>query len=103
LQLNGFIIGNRLGAADEFQLYVLSKVLKQAKISGVGLLSVDVTIAADVTAETEDGYIVELGDDLNLEDKFTLLMTSMDELSATGKTGGIIDVASAASAYYREK
>jgi cell division septal protein FtsQ len=96
-------VGKRISSKDTFPLDVLSRVLGQAAASEVGLKSVDLTYAADVIIEVSDGYTVEIGDDTQLAEKFRLLKSSIKELGEMGKTGGIIDVASAANAYYREK
>ena len=103
LSLDGFNIGEMLHASDPFQLDVLSSVLSESDASGIGLKSIDLSIAADVTLEINDGYTVELGDDTNLEKKFQLIEASARELQGKGKTGGIIDVVSANEAYYRQK
>lgn len=103
LNMDEFIVGKPLGAADMFQLLVLSKALTEAEASGLELVSIDIAIAADVILETKDGFTVELGDDMNLQKKFSLIKSAIAELKGRGKTSGIIDVASAANAYYREK
>jgi cell division protein FtsQ len=103
LSLQVFNVGERLGASDAFQLDVLSEILVEAESSGMELKSLDVSIAADVVIDTGEGYKVELGDDTNLDYKFKLVKTSVDKLKELGKTGGIIDVASGAEGYYREK
>jgi cell division protein FtsQ len=101
LSLGVFRVGERLGASDAFQLDVLSKVLIAAEKSGTSLKSIDVSIAADVVLEINEGYKVELGDDTGLDHKFELLKGSIVKLTELGKTGGIIDVASDTEAYYR--
>jgi cell division protein FtsQ len=103
LSLDELNVGQRLGTVDEFQLDVLSKVLIQAKESNVSLLSVDVSYAAGVVLTIKEGYTVELGDDTHLEEKFELMKLGVKEIEGMGKTGGIIDVASALRPYYREK
>lgn len=103
LNVDEYTVGKQLGAADTFQLLVLSKVLAEAEESGLGLLSIDVSIAADVILELDDGFTVELGDDMNLKEKFSLIKSAITELKGAGKAAGIIDVASALKAYYREK
>ncbi len=103
LNMNEFTVGKPLGAADTFQLSVLSKVMTEAATSGLDIISIDVSIAADVTLEMKDGFTAELGDDMDLTEKFVLIKSSADELKGMGKTSGIIDVASAIEAYYREK
>ncbi len=103
LNLGEYTVGKPLGAADTFQLMVLSKVLTEADAEGLELVSIDVSIAADVILETEEGFIIELGDDMDLEKKFSLVKSAASELKGMGKTSGIIDVASANGAYYREK
>lgn len=101
--LDELSVGKRVSGADTFQLDVLSKVISQAGTSKVGLKSIDLKYAADVVLEINDGFIVEIGDDMKLGEKFELLKSSMARLKEMGKTGGIIDVASPLNAYYREK
>jgi len=103
LQLNESKVGSRLGAADIFQLDVLSSVLKEAKAASIALKSIDISFAAYVTLETENGFTVELGNDMLLPEKFRLLASAMAEIIKMQKTGGIIDVASGSNVYYREK
>ncbi len=101
--LDELSVGKRVSGADTFQLDVLSKVISQAGTSKVGLKSIDLKYAADVVLEINDGFIVEIGDDMKLGEKFELLKSSMARLKEMGKTGGVIDVASPPNAYYREK
>ncbi len=96
-------VGQRLGAAEDFQLEVLSKVLKQANERGVGLVSVDVSYAAGVILVIKEGFTAQIGDDTRLETKFELLRSAVKELADMGKTGGRINVASGSKPYYREK
>jgi cell division septal protein FtsQ len=103
VNMDELTVGKRVCSADTFQLDVLSRVLGQARLSEVGIKSVDLTYAADVVIETDDGFFAEIGDDTQLDQKLKLLKSSIAELKEMGKAGGIIDVASAAEAYYREK
>lgn len=103
LNMDEFTVGKCLEAADTFQLYVLSKVLTAARLSGFELVSIDVSLAADVVLKMKDGFTVEIGDDMELEKKFGLIISAESQLKEMGKTSGIIDVASAVKAYYREK
>jgi cell division septal protein FtsQ len=103
LNLDEFTVGRQLGAADQFQLSVLSEVMTEADAEGLELVSIDVSIAADVILVIKEGFTVELGDDMNLKEKFSLIKSAASELKGMGKTSGIIDVASANGAYYREK
>lgn len=103
LNTDEFTVGKLLGVSDSFQLLILSKVLTEAGESGLDLVSIDVSIAADVILETKDGFTVELGDDMKLKEKFSLVKSVVAERKGMGKTSGIIDVASASKAYYREK
>ena len=103
VMLGEISVGKRVSGADTFQLDVLSKVISQAGTSKVGLKSIDLKYAADVVLELNDGFLVEIGDDMNLEEKFGLLKSSIARLKEMGKTGGIIDVAAPPNAYYREK
>jgi cell division protein FtsQ len=102
-KLDELTVGKRISSTDTFQLDVLSRVLAQAGASEVGIKSADITYAADVVLEINDGYTVEIGDDTQLEEKFRMLKSAMNELKELGKAGGIIDVASVTNAYYREK
>ncbi len=101
--LDELSVGKRVSGADTFQFDVLSKVISQAGTSKVGLKSIDLKYAADVVLEINDGFIVEIGDDMKLGEKFELLKSSMARLKEMGKTGGVIDIASPPNAYYREK
>ena len=102
LQIGDFVIGQRIGAQDEFRLDVLSRVLAQTDASGIEIASVDVTRTADIQLVMPDGLTVELGDDTQLAKKLDLAMTAWETLSGSGESGGILDVASADTAYYRE-
>ncbi len=103
LNVDKLIVGERLGTSDTFKMDVLSRVLTAAGQSEVAALSIDVTLTADVIMEIDGGFTVELGDDTELGTKFSLIESSVKQLAETGKTGGIIDVASASAVYYREK
>lgn len=103
LSLGDYNVGEKLGASDAFQLDVLSEVLKETESTGTAVKNVDVSIASDVVIELNNGFKAELGDDTNLDQKFKLMKSSVDKLQGMGKTGGIIDVASGTTAYYREK
>ena len=102
LQTDEFTVGQRLGVSDTFVLDVLSNVLQSAQEAGIGLISIDVSLAADVVLEIAEGFTVELGDDTELSTKFALIESSLEELKEQGKTGGILDVASATRVYYCE-
>jgi cell division protein FtsQ len=102
LKVDELSVGKRLNS-DTFRLDVYSHVLSQAAASGLELKSMDLTYAADVVLELNNGYTVEIGDDTQLNEKFTLLDSAMAQLGEMGKTAGIIDIASAENAYYREK
>lgn len=102
ITLDEMNVGERLGAVDPFQLDVLSNVMKQAADSEALLSGIDVSYAADVVLAS-DGFKVEIGDDTRLKEKFSLMLSAAGELKGMGKTGGVIDVASAGNAYYREK
>ena len=102
LQLDEYRVGERLVSGDTYQLDVLSEMMKAADANGVGLQNIDMSVAADVVLTTTDGYTVEMGDDTQIQKKFSLFKEAISELQAMGKTGGIIDVASAKKAYYRE-
>lgn len=102
-KLDELSVGKRISSSDTFQLDVLSRVLAQAAASEVGLLSIDLSYAADVVLEISDGFTVEIGDDTQLEEKFKVIKSAVAELKEMGKTGGIIDAASPPNAYYREK
>jgi hypothetical protein len=80
---------------------VLSEVLSAAERNGIGLKSLDISIAADVVIEINEGYKVEIGDDTNLDYKFELMKKIIEELKGMDKTGGTIDVASGSGGYYR--
>jgi cell division septal protein FtsQ len=102
LQADAFKVGERVGVKDIYQLDVLSSVLVEAKNSGISLLSIDVSLAANVVLETKDGYTVEIGDDTRLSNKFSLVKSVIKKIKEMGKTEGILNVASAANVYYRE-
>lgn len=103
LQADSFEVGKPLYSSDMFRVDVLLRVLKAAADGGIGLASVDVTLAADVIMTTLDGLTVELGDDTQLDAKMSLVEASVKEIGILGKEGGILDVASGKQAYYREK
>jgi cell division septal protein FtsQ len=100
-KLDELSVGKRVNSTDTFQLDVLCEVLSQAGASEVGITSIDLTYAADVVLEINDGFTVEIGDDMQLEKKFEVLKSAMGKLKEMGKMGGIIDVASPPNAYYR--
>lgn len=102
LQTDEIKVGQRLGVSDTYLLDVLSDVLTGAEEAGIGLLCIDMSLAADIVLETQKGFTVELGDDTGLNTKFALITSSIQELENRGKSSGTIDVASGESAYYRE-
>ena len=103
LQISDFVIGQRIGAQDEFRLDVLSRVLEQTTTFGIEVTVVDVTRTADIKLHLADGLTVELGDDMQLEKKLSLTISAREALPEQADSGGILDVASAKTAYYREK
>lgn len=102
LQMDEFQVGKRLGVKDTFKLDVLSRILSQSQESGIHLISIDVSLVANTVLETRDGFTVELGDDTDLKDKFSLVKASVQQLKNMGKNSGILDVAVVTSIYYRE-
>jgi len=102
LQLGDFQIGLRLGAQDMFQLDVLSRVLSAIGDAQMDISGVDVTRVADVALYMRDGLTIEIGDDTQLPQKLELAESALQELQKRGESGGILDVASTKSAYYRE-
>lgn len=96
-------VGERIGTDDTFKIEVLTRVLKTAEQKESALSSVDVSLAVDIAVTLDNGFTVELGDDMNLESKFDLAAAAIGELQQRGKTAGTLDVSSAKKAYYRDK
>lgn len=103
ISLGTYKIGERLNASDNYQLDMLSEVLKEIESSGLAAGSIDMSIAADVVLKFNNGFKAEIGDDTGLDNKFKLIKSSIEKLKSMGKTGGTIDVVSGTNAYYREK
>lgn len=103
ISLEQYSTGAKLGASDAFQLNVLSKVLIETKNAGLELSGVDISIPADVVIAIKDGFLIETGDDLDLEFKLEIAKASIEKLKGMGKTDGIVNVSSGTNAYYREK
>ncbi len=60
------------------------------------------SLAANIILTTDSGVTIEIGDDTQLAQKFALAQNSLKWLQRSEKTGGILDVSSVTSAYYRE-
>jgi hypothetical protein len=103
ISLGAYKIGERLNASDDYQLDMLSEVLKEIESSGAVVKSIDMSIAADVVLKFDNGFKAEIGDDTGLDNKFKLIKSSIEKLKSLGKTGGTIDVVTGTNAYYREK
>jgi cell division protein FtsQ len=103
LQADAFEVGQELSSGDMFRVDVMSRVLQAAEAAGIGLDTVDVTLAADITLTATDGLVVELGDDTQLDKKMALVNTLKAKIASLGKTGGILNVSSVDKAYFREK
>ena len=95
-------VGQRLMTTDVFKLDVLSSVLMALRGHGMTANSIDVTVAADIVIVLPQGITAELGDDTELGAKLKLIAVSIEQLSAMGKSGGILDVSTVKNAYYRE-
>lgn len=102
LQMDKFEVGKPLGARDTFVLGVLQRLLVQLSDSDLRITGIDVSLAANIILVTERGTTIEIGDDTQLAEKFGLALNSMKWLQEREKTGGILDVSSVTSAYYRE-
>ena len=108
LQADAFEVGRRLTSGDIFRVDVMSRVLNAAKNGGIGLNSMDITLAADIVIVTDKGLTVELGDDASLESKFSLVNLFMRErddrgIDDTNMDAGILNVSLLNKAYYRKK
>jgi cell division septal protein FtsQ len=102
LQADAFEVGQELSSGDMFRVDVMSRVLRAAESAGIGMDSVDVTLAADITLTTPDNMVVELGDDTQLDKKMALVVKLKEKIASSGKTGGILNVSSVDKAYFRE-
>jgi len=96
-----FEVGQPLGE-DAYKRQVFSDLLSALQGSGIDAVRFDLTYTSAVKLYTQAGFTIELGDASGLEAKLALAQGAMDEMTKQGKTGGIIDVATAVSAYYRE-
>ncbi len=103
LQADAFEVGQPLCSGDLFRVDVMTRVLGAAEAASIGLLSLDVTLPADIMITTTDGLTVELGDDMRLDAKFDLINASAKEIKTMGIECGILDVSSVNQAYFREK
>lgn len=96
-----FEVGQPLGE-DAYKRSVFSGLLAALADSSLDIVRIDISYAASIKLETQDGYTLELGDESELTTKFTLAQRMMDEVATLGKVGGTIDVATTDHAYYRE-
>ena len=102
LQMDKFEVGKPLGARDTFELGVVQRLLVQLSDSDLSITDIDVSLVANIILTTDNGVEIEIGDDTQLAEKFRLALNSMKWLQEREKTGGILDVSSVTSAYYRE-
>lgn len=103
LKMASFEVGQRLGVGDTFQLDALGRVIEQLSSSELQVNSIDMTWPANIVLQTADGFMVEIGDDTQLAEKFTLAVKAKEVILERGKSGGVLDVSAADSAYYLEK
>lgn len=96
-----FEVGQPLGE-DAYKRNVFSSLLAALTDSSLDIVHIDISYAASIKLETQDGYTIELGDESELAAKLTLAQRMMDEITTLGKAGGTIDVATGKTAYYRE-
>ena len=96
-----FEVGQPLGE-DTFKRSVFSSLLAAVRDSGIDIVRIDVTYTSSIKLTTKNGYTIEIGDETKLDTKLSLASYAMAEIEKSGKTGGILDVATAENAYYRE-
>jgi cell division protein FtsQ len=96
-----FEVGQPLGE-DAYKRKVFSDLLSALPESGFNIVRFDLTYTSSIKLDTTEGFTIELGDESALETKLSLARSMMDRMAQQGKTGGIIDVSTAESAYYRE-
>ncbi len=96
-----FEVGQPLGE-DAYKRTVFSGLLSAIRNSGIDIVRIDLTYTSAIKLGTKDGYTLELGNENKLDTKLSLAAYAMAEIAAQGKTGGILDVATAEKAYYRE-
>ena len=96
-----FEVGQPLGD-DAYKRKVFSDLLSALQDSDMDIVIIDVTYTSSIELQTRGGLLIQLGDADALTTKLSLASYAMGELAAQGKTTGIIDVSTAAAAYYRE-
>jgi len=96
-----FEVGQPLGD-DAYKRKVFSDLLSALQDCDLDIVTIDVTYTSSIEIETRGGYLIQLGDADKLETKLSLASYAIGELATQGKTAGIIDVSTAAAAYYRE-
>ena len=102
LKFATFEVGQTLATHDQFQIDVLARVLQQAAQGELDIAGIDMAWPASIVLETKDGFLVELGDDTQLEEKFVLAAKSLATLEERGILGGVLNVSAADTAYYSE-
>lgn len=101
VQMDVFEVGKTLGCGDKFMLVVTERLIMELGESTLDVISIDVSLAANIVLETKHGLSIEIGDDTNLSAKLKLAEATIKELGLSDKNGGILDVSAVSNAYYR--
>lgn len=96
-----FEVGQPLGD-DAYKRKAFSDLLRALPESGLDIVCFDMTYTSAIKLKTSEGFTIELGDESALITKLALAKSMADRMAQQGKEGGIIDVSTGASAYYRE-
>ena len=87
-----FEVGKTLGCGDKFMLVVTERLISELRESTLDVISIDVSLAANIVLETKQGLSIEIGDDTNLSAKLKLAEATIKELGLSDNNGGILDV-----------
>ena len=102
VKMDVFEVGKVIGCPDVFMIGVLERLLAILEDSELRITQIDASFAANLVVKTNEGLMIELGDDTELPQKLKLAGAAIEELKKRGYTFGILDVSSVTTAYYRE-
>jgi cell division protein FtsQ len=96
-----FELGQPLGE-DAYKREVFTGLLSALAGSGLDIVRIDMTYTVSMKIITRDGFTIQLGDENALAGKLSLAGDMINQMAAQGRNGGVIDVSTGETAYYRE-